>query len=185
MAALTQQEWFDKLSTWVPKWYFEDETYQVAVMQALAKLLASADTEMRAQFDETFISRAADEMVDQHGYERSISRYSGESDANYAGRIQNLAINLDPVSLATLATAFLVTGTATVYEHDIDGIYGDRDSFLDRREIMSDINYCAFSVVVPYQGVGSPGLTALEAVANAVNAAKALGTLYHLVELST
>ena len=87
MAALTQSEWFEKLSGWVPKWYFESEEYQVAVFQALAKLLASADAEMRAQFDETFITRAVSFMVDQHGYERSITRYTGESDANYSGRI--------------------------------------------------------------------------------------------------
>jgi hypothetical protein len=182
MAALTKQQWFDKISAWVPKWYFEDENYQVAVFYALAKILNSADVEMRAQFDETFITRGVGLILDQHGYERSILRNSGESDANYSERIRQFAIALDPTNLAALATTFLVTGAATIYEHDlqIDGL--DVDLFCDRECILTDIYYCVFTVKVPYQGVGAPGLAALEAVATAVNASKALGTLYRIVE---
>ena len=182
MAALTKQQWFDKISAWVPKWYFENENYQVAVFYALAKILNSADVEMRAQFDETFITRGTGLILDQHGYERSIERNSGESDANYRTRIQNFSIALDPLSIATLASAFLLTGVANVVEHDIEGFFFDRDSMLDRQEIFTDIYYCTFSVVVPYQGASGAALTALQAMVAAVNRAKALGTLYRMVE---
>lgn len=185
MPALTQQEWFDKISAWVPKWFFESEHYQAAVFQAIAKVLASADTEMRAQFAETFITEAADDMLDQHGYERSILRNTGETDENYALRIQGFAINLDPISIEALATTFLLTGEAKLWEHDIEGMFCDRDAMLNRRHVFSDIYYCAFSIVVPYQGGTAEATEALEALASAVNASKALGTLYQLVELSS
>jgi hypothetical protein len=168
MSALTQQEWYDKTKSWVPDWFFEKEYYQKAFFMALAKVLNSENIEMLAQVDETFISRAIGLTLDQHGYERTIIRYPGE---------------LDPIDIALVATAFLLTGIATVYEND--GLFSDRECFSDRRQLWVDITYDAFSIVVPYQGAGSPGLTVLQAIATAINGSKALGTLYRIVELDT
>lgn len=182
MAALTKQQWFEKIRGWVPTWFFSSPEYQVAVFNAIAKLLASSDTEMRAQFDETFITRAMGAMLDQHGYERGIIRYLNESDANYAERIRNLANVLTPASVYILANAFLLTGIAKLIEHNITGTFFDRDGFLDRQEVYTDINYNTFSVVIPYQGATSEADQALLAIATTINNSKALGTLYRIVE---
>ncbi len=182
MAALTQAQWYEKIKGWVPTWFFSNPGYQTAVFQAIAKLLESADIEMRAQFDETFITRAMSLMLDQHGYERGILRYVDETDANYAERIRNLANVLTPSSLEVIANAFLLTGEAKIMEHSIQGIFCDRESFLNRQEVFSDINYNTFSVVIPYQGVTLAAERALIAIATTINNSKALGTLYRIVE---
>lgn len=182
MAALTQGQWLAKISAWLPQWFFENSGYQTAVFQALAKVLSSADTEMRAQFDETFIMRALSLMLDQHGYERSILRNANETDENYAERIRQFSIALNPVSLELQAQTFLLTGTVILYEHEYECPAYDRDAFFDREEIYSDIYYDTFTLKIPYQGVGATGLAALEAVAAAMNPSKALGTLYRIVE---
>jgi hypothetical protein len=182
MAALTQDEWYEKIKAWVPTWFFSNPSYQVALFQAIAKLLASADTEMRAQFDETFITRAMELMLDQHGYERGIIRYVDETDGNYSERIRNLANVLTPDSVLILANAFIINGRANVVEHNIEGIFCDRDSFISRQEVFSDIFYNTFSVVIPYQGNNQAAERALIAIATTINNSKALGTLYRLVE---
>lgn len=184
MAALTQQQWYDKISKWVPVWFFENENLQVAVFQAMAKLLESMDEEMRAQFDESFISRAANLTLDQHGYERSIFRLTGESDTNYALRIRNMTTSLDPVSLEALVNSLLLTGTCVLTEHDYEGNFLGIDSFMDRSTIFTDIFYCVFSIIFEYQGASQEAEDAIMAIATAVNASKALGTLYRITELN-
>lgn len=184
MAALTQQQWYEKIKTWVPSWFISSQQYNAAVFQAMAKLLASADSEMRAQLDETFITRAAEFALDQHGYERGILRYPDESDNDYSERIRNLANVLTPNSVEILTNIFLLVGTCTLIEHEIEGFFFDQDEFFNRKVICSDIHYNTFTILISYQGNDPEAQTALDSISATINASKALGTLYRIVELN-
>lgn len=182
MAALTQAQWFAKLKGWVPTWVFETEYYQVAVFQALAKLLNEADVLNYDKFAQTFITQAIGDILDQHGYERGVIRYSGELDVDYAERIRSFTSSLDPVTLKNIVDSFLLVGECTLIEHDIDGCFLDVECFFDRRNVLTDRFYCYFTFVFDYQGAGSGVTDQIQKAIPVVNAAKALGTLYTMTE---
>lgn len=179
---LSQAQWYEKIKSWVPSWFFDDEVYSEAVFQALAKAFSQADSEMRSYLADTFILSATGYTLDQFGYERNIIRYANENDAQYLQRIRNMANVLTPSSLILLANTFLITGEAKLIEHEVGGIFTDSESFLTRQEVFTNYDYNLFSVVVPNQGTSPDAQTALNSIAQTINNSKALGTLYRLIE---
>ena len=39
----SQEEWFNKLKSWVPTWFFREETNNVAIFEGIAKVLSEID----------------------------------------------------------------------------------------------------------------------------------------------
>jgi hypothetical protein len=185
--AISQAQFYEKLKGWVPDWVFESENLQVAIFQAMAKVFANAHAELLALKVETFIETATAETLDLHGYERSVTRNDSEADANYSLRIRNRATALDKNTIEATVNSFLPSGACTVEEHDYEGTFCDRDYLVaddDPRKVFSDINYCVFSIIIPKQTAGATGQAILDGIADAINASKALGTLYRIVELA-
>jgi hypothetical protein len=184
--AISKAQFYEKLKNWVPDWVFESENYQKAVFNSIAKILSSSFDEVLDFVDQTFIEDATQYTLDLHGSERSVTRIVGESDANYSLRIRNRAKALDRTTIEATVNSFLPSGACTVEEHDYDGTFCDRDYLVadnNPRKVFSDIDYDTFSIIVPQQTAGAPGQTVLDGIADAINASKALGTLYRIVEL--
>lgn len=148
----------------------------------LAKVFERVELDREAHILETFIAQAEDPFLSSHGDERRIERESGESDESYASRIRNLTNAPDLPAIVNQVNSFLLTGTCTSIEHDIEGSFYDLNSFYDTRDILTDIYYDMFTIVIPNQGGSAEADAARRSIAVSVNAAKALGTLYQLVE---
>jgi hypothetical protein len=183
--ALTQDQWYEKMKSWVPAWWFEQEKYNVAVFKAIAEVMSQVESDLEAHQGETFIAQAAGQFLDAHGDERSVERDSGELDALYSGRVRNMVSVANAPAIKSLVDALLLVGSCTIREHMYDSLFMSRDSFYSRREVYTSIFYDAFTIVVSNQGVGAAADTMMAALARAVDEAKALGTLYRVTETLT
>lgn len=200
--ALTQEQWFEKIKGFVPTWVFENERLQVATFQALAKLLATAHSEMELLAQETYIAQA-DAYLDLHGSERSVARLEDEEDAPYALRIRYITNTTNKVVLKQIIDALLLVGTCEIREGmSPDNIFTNRSSFLNRNEFYNDYHYNVFTVVIdkqvhpPYSflsrgnylnredfiGSSETGDTISASLQAAIDSAKAAGIMYKIVE---
>ena len=90
MVVLTKEQWYQKLRGWLPAWWFEQERYNVAVLKAMARVFAEAQSIADAHVRETFIQQSTGEITDLHGDERSVERGTDEPDRLYDDRIVNI-----------------------------------------------------------------------------------------------
>jgi hypothetical protein len=202
--ALTKQDWYDKLKSWLPSWMFESPEYQEAVYTALAKILSSGQFEAEDFFNQSFITRAAGSYLDLHGQERSVERLPGELDTTYSTRIRNYTNQSNIVSIQALVDALLINGQATISEDYNAQLFFDRDVYASRAQLFIETIINAFTIVVenqrhsPYSFMGREYFMDREdyvgtsespeelfaAIVAAVNKAKAFGTMYRLYERS-
>lgn len=201
--ALTKSQWYDKVKTFVPDWWFETENHQVAVLQALAAVIAQVDQEADNHFNETFITRSSAPIIDGHGDERGVDRLPLENDGPYANRIRYIVNQSDPVDLALMVSALIVRGTVSIKEHETgDRPFLGRGTFCNRHDVFTDEFYNVFSIVVdkqihaPYSFLGRHNFASrgdfmgtstsligvLEQIVAAVNKAKAFGVMYRVTE---
>lgn len=181
--AQTQEQWYNKLKSWVPGWWFsQNEKYNRALFMGLAKVFSQLESDRDAHILQTFIAQSEDPFLSAHGDERRIERESGESDESYSSRIRNLTNAPDLPAIENQVNSFLLVGPCRIVEHQYEGAFMDCDSFFDRQDVLTDIYYNTFSVIIPNQGDSAEADQARQSIAASVNAAKALGTLYQLVE---
>lgn len=202
---LTKEQWYQKLKSWVPTWYFESEQYNVAVFNAIAKLLSRSQDVADQHFIETFLLQAHGEFVDAHGDERNVKRLPGEPDALYAPRIQKIINQSDRPDIQAIVDALLIVGKATIIEHAIEGPFCNRGAYLNRKFIFTDRRYYNyFTVLIDKQiplsnsflnrdayanrknylgSLGPLSIDLLLAIINAsINRARAAGVMYRLIE---
>ena len=202
---LTQDQWYEKLKSWVPGWFFESEYYNVSIFRAIAKLLSQAQDVSDQNFAQTFILQAVDEFLDAHGDERNIIRIPGEPNSLYAKRVQQIVNNSDRPDIQALVDSFLITGTAKIIEHQIEGPYLNRQTFCNRKFIFTNRrHYNYFTVLIDKQipisnsflnrdaytnrqnylgTIGPLSIDLLLAIINAaINKARAAGVFYRLIE---
>lgn len=201
--ALTQAQWYKKLRGLVPTWVFERSQGQEAFFQAFAKVLTSTQETMEAQRAETFILQSSAPITDLHGQERDTPRLPGELDGLYKKRIRNLSNKVNPVDLKAIVDALLLTGECVIIEDYEGASFLDRESFLNRGQVilLSEIYNC-FTVIFDNQkpqpfsyldrenfisrDLYAVSLEAPEAffdaIVRAVDDNKALGTLFRVVE---
>lgn len=180
--ALTKDQWYQRLKSWVPSWVFtgEDESIVRAIFYGIAKMLESAGIEDDNLFNQTFIDTATTPYLDLIGSERSVIRDPGESDAAYRTRIKtgNTKTNLSKPDLIAIINQFLTVGTCTFIE-DFEGtFYCSREYFCNRGDVVIDPIDDAFTVIVEDQ----LDLNILNSVVTAVNRNKAFGVVWRLVE---
>ena len=201
--ALTKDQWYSKLKSWVPTWFFEGEYFNRAQFEGIAKLLSEAQQQAEDHQSETFLAQAADTFLDVHGNERSFERLPRETDAAWALRIRSLLNTSNKLALQVLVNQFLIVGVCTILEHSIgESIFCNRGSYLNRREVFSDSWYNTFSVLIDPQihdgysfysrgnfcnrgdfvSDDKSSKEIFDLVAQILNNHKAAGTLYRLIE---
>lgn len=205
MAALTQQQWYEKIVSWVPSWWWKQKdaiVYGPAVFWGFAKIFSQIDTSLDEHFAETFILQAAGNFLDEHGDERTTPRLTDEEDGPYALRIQRILSTTDKTSIKEIVDALLRVGECEIREGFQDLAFCDREAYCNRDAILFDHYYNAFMILVEKQlldpalfadrtnfadrGEYMSGDAALQAtyqsIVEAVNRAKALGVGYMIVE---
>ncbi len=200
--ALTRDEWYSKLKSWVPTWFFESEYYNKAEFEGLAKILSEAQLQAEAHQSETFLSQADDTFLDLHANERNYRRLPQEIDAVFSPRIRSLLNQSNWPAIKALVDQFLIVGTSTIREHFRDIAFCNRENFWSRREVFMQIYYNAFSIIVekqlhqPYSfasrenfasredfaGSNESSQTIFDLITETVNNVKAAGTLYRVIE---
>ena len=200
--AKTQQQWYDSFQTWLPQWWFQTVANQEDILMGISKVLEHLDATLQDHVNETFITLAESGYLDEHGLERNLNRFSGELDPPFSDRIRNIVNSTNGPALKALVDALLDVGEATLVE-DYNGIvFLNREVFFNRGAILITAIYNAFSIIVdrqvhaPYAfytreyfcnrenfiGTNESSLELFQNIVEAVNAAKALGVVYRLIE---
>lgn len=200
---LSQSQWFDKLKSLYPSWFFEEELYQVAYLQGFALLLSEIQGDSDAHLLETYILEAHNGFLDAQGDERSIDRIALEFDDQYRVRVQNLTNQSNLPAIKRIVDKLLIVGESTVIEDWEALVFFDRDGYLNRGEILIDEVYNCFSIIVdkqkhePYSfldreesfcdreffwGMQESSDYVFSLILEAVNKAKALGVFYRVIE---
>ena len=201
--ALTKEQWKEKLKSFFPKWYFEEEENQDAHISGIAALFAQLDSDIDAHIAEAFIQTSNDLYLDAHGGERTIPRLDGEKDSEYRARVRNLANQSNKQAIKAIVDALLMVGECTIIEDFEAGVYCNRENFVNRGAIIFDPKILnTFSIIVdkqihePYSfvdreyfcnrenfiGTITSSSYVFNLLVEAVNNAKALGTLYRVIE---
>lgn len=202
--AKTQVEWYQTLRSWVPEWFFEQESSNVALFQAIAKILEESQLDVEDQQEQTFILKATAPYLDLHGYERTVSRLSGELDPQYAIRIRlkSLISQLSKPAIKALVDALLIKGQCSIREDFEGSIFVDRNEFVNRGSIVIEPIDNTFTILVdkqmrdPYSfvdrehfvdredfvGSSESSEYVFDLILNAVNENKALGVFYRIIE---
>lgn len=200
--ALTKDQWFSKLKSWVPTWFFGTEAYNVAEFEAIALLLSEAQQQAEDHYAETFLTEAEGSFLDTHANERNYRRLPQEIDAVLSPRIRSLLNQSNWPAIKRLVDAFLIVGESTIAEHFRDATFCNREDFYDRRKVFMQIYYNTFSIIVekqlhqPYSffsreyfcgredfwGSNESSQTVFDLIAETVNNVKAAGTLYRIIE---
>lgn len=203
--ALTQAQWYEKIRTWVPTWFWIEEENNVAIFQALAKVLAAKHAEAEDLAAQTFLDTSTGGYLDLLGDERSAVRLEGEFDTQFARRIktQSLVSWANKPALLQLINGFLIKGQASIKEDWEGGIFFDREHFFNRAEVpITDYIENTFTIVVdrqvadPYSyfdrehfmdredfmGTTESSQYVFDLILAAVDDNKALGVLYRVYE---
>ena len=204
---LTQAEWFAKLKGFVPRYIWEKDELNTAILQAMAAGLSKVQEGVDSYIADTYIQTAKDGVLDTHGNERSLTRLTGqirELDAQYSKRVRSLVNQSNVPALVSLINNFLIAGVARIRDDYEAQVFLDREFFCDRGAITIDpqiIN--TFTVIVdkqihpPYSfsdreyfldredfmGGSESSDYIFEVIKKVIDDNKALGTLYRIIEL--
>jgi hypothetical protein len=201
--SLTQDQWNKKLRSLVPSWVFERNVEAAKIFNAAAKCLAELQKDASDHIKETFIDDGSDEYVALHGEERSVPRLDNESLGSYRERVKLIVNKSNVPAIKAIVDALLIRGQSTIVEHTGQtGSFFNRNSFLNRNVLEFQVLYNAFTIIIEYQvpeatsffnreaflnreflnGSNLSSDTVFANVIKAVNEAKALGTVYRLIE---
>lgn len=200
--ALSQAQWFEKLKSWVPTWFWQERVYQEAHFMALAKILAGMQLAAEASALQTFIVEAEGSTLDLHGDERTAPRLTGEIDSTYSTRIRSLANLSNKVSIKQLVDELLIIGECVIGEDYDAFLFFNRDAYLNRGLLILENILNTFTIVFENQTRSpesfldreqfmsrSDVFGTLEAsdeffrsIIAAVDRAKAFGTFYRVIE---
>jgi hypothetical protein len=202
--AKTQNEWFETLKGWVPEWFWEEQRYNVAVIQGIAKALSLLEQDTLEIQSWTFLDQARGGNLELHGSERGVARASGERDSTYRVRVrsQSLKSQCSFVDLLSLVNQFLIKGPATIPEDKDGGVFFNSGTHFNRGDIVLEPIENTFTISVdrqlhdPYSFFGREyfmnredcmGTTesdeqVFQRILVAVNENKAFGTFYRIIE---
>ncbi len=201
--SLTKEQWKEKLKSFFPRWYFAEEENQDAHIDGICKIFAQIDSDIDAHIEESFIQTSNDSFLDAHGGERTIPRLEAELDGQYRARVRNIANQSNRPAIKAIVDALLMVGDATIREDSEGGVFCDRRDYVNRGVVIIDPKILnTFSIIVdkqihePYAYISREyfcdredfvgTITTSDYIFNilveAVNKAKALGTLYRVIE---
>lgn len=203
MPALTQVQWFNKIKSLIPSWVFENEHANVAITMGIAKVLNTAQANIDSLINETYIDSSSETYAEWHGEERSIIRLDSEQLSQYKQRIKKIVNKTNLFDIKKIVDALLIRGEAIVMDNKASsGAFMDRNAYLDRNIIDFEVIYNAFTIIIDYQkplatsffdrgtffdrksvyGSAKSLEEIFRNIVYAVNANKAYGTVYRLIE---
>ena len=182
--ARSLESWQSHVVSLMPGWRVGGPTYE-AVSYAIAKVFLGLEETIESYFDETFLTNAVAERLDQYGAERGVTRRDGETDTDYRARI----LNRDAVNKAAIEAAIVSAITESygpssgiVYnliEINASGPFLDLD-FADVGTVFTDIGYNIF--LIELLSVPVSGRAAfLELLIEKVSFVNAFGVFFDIV----
>jgi len=174
--ALTQAQWYEKLKSFLPPWFWATENLQVGHAQALAEILKTLQDDGDDHLAETFLTTATGKFLLQHGAERGIDKLSGESDDTYRERIRSISNRGNIVAITALVESLVTSGVITIKEHWRDADFFDRDVYCNRRGTFMKTRVLMFSVIIETQTQDI-----YDALVAALDEARVLGVLYQVI----
>jgi hypothetical protein len=201
--AVSKEQWLERLRSFLPVWFFEEEGYQLAHFEGVAKVLEQLSIDLDEHFAETFILSSTTDTLDDHGDERSLSRFTNEFDPSYRFRVQNIANQSNCPAIKSLVDKLLIAGECTIIEDFNATVFLNREHYLNRGDILIEAIYNAFSIIVDrqlhtpysfanrlffadrenYVGQADSSQFVFDLIVEAVNKVKAAGTVYRVIEL--
>lgn len=199
---MTIDQWYDKIKACVPKWFFEDEIVQKAVLYGWARIFYEIEANIQDHVDQTFLTKAVEDLLLEHGAERSVDKISGELESQYRIRIRNISNKSNIIDIKSIVDQLLMIGECILIEDYNNNLFMDREAFMNRGNVLAETIKNTFSIVIdkqlhaPYaysdreyflnredfMSTTESSLNIFTLVADAVNRAKAFGTLYRLIE---
>ncbi len=200
--ALTQAEWLEKIRDFKPNWWFENEENQIAHEKAMAKLLSVLEQQIEDHVAESFILKANGTFLVDHGDERSVAKLPGEFDDQYRVRVQSLKNNSNCPDLKEHIDKLLMIGEAEIREDFDSDLFLDRETFLNRGDVLIENIINVFSVIVDEQkhepfsfldremfldrdefvGTAESSQYVFDLLSQSLNENKAEGTKYRIIE---
>lgn len=182
--ARSLESWQSHVVSLMPGWRVGGPTYE-AVSFAIAKVFLGLEESIESYFDETFLTPAMAERLDQYGAERGVVRRDGESDSDYRARILNRDVVNKAAIIAAIESAILASygpSSGIVYnlfELNSYGPFLDLD-FADVGTVFTDIGYNMF--LIELLNVPVSGRTAfLELLIEKVSFVNAFGVFFDIV----
>jgi hypothetical protein len=202
--ALTKNEWAAKIRKFVPSWWFQSDVVVKALFDAASAIFSRVDNDIDDSFAATFILESTSPTLDVLGDERGTTRNSGEADASYAIRVQQITSKTDKPDIQAVIDALLLNPPCVIQEAPFDNAYFHRNAYCKRGNRFSEFRRNYFLIIVPSQhhaqysffgrnaymgrlsfiGSSSSTSTILTSVISAVDKMKAFGVMYGIVEKS-
>lgn len=199
---MTLIQWYEKIKSSVPLWFFEEEIVQKAVLYGWARVFYELEQNIDAHILETFISTSTEDFLAEHGAERTIEKEIDESEARYRLRIRNITNKSNKTDMKALIDALLLIGECTLIDDFSNTLFASRETFVNRGFVLIENIENTFSILIDKQ-IHAPYayasreyfsnredfVSSIESntaifnlIINTVNRAKAFGTLYRLIE---
>lgn len=151
MSVLTTEQWYTKLLSFIPRHYFDEIPELDDHIGGMAKVLHEIQQDCSDMYDDTLLANAVGVLLDLYGNERCVKRLPGEFDAQYRERVRNIGNQSNCPALKALVDQVLINGESTFIEDDDLGVYCNRESFLNRGELLIAPLFNGFSVIVDNQ----------------------------------
>lgn len=202
--ASTKEQIYKRLISFVPSWWHQgkEESIAVAHFMGIAAVFEKLELELDNHLSQTFICEATGAYLNEHGSERNLERRTGEINASFANRIKNIINTTSCPEIKRVVDALLQVGESVIQEDTENALFLDRESFLNRGEILIDPVEPAFSIIVDNQvhdplsfydreyflnredfmGQQNSSLELFQLVVDTVNKNKACGVRYRLIE---
>lgn len=199
--ALSQDQWYSKIKNLVPSWVTNDDGVE-AMLKAASLAMSKQQEKLELKLNDTFIDDAQEEYVAMQGEERSIARLNYEGLSSYRNRVKKIVNKSNKAALKKIVDGLLIRGECTIIENHAVQNHLNRGSFLNRNIIDYETLYNAFTILIDYQipeptsffnmgsfldreflqGSRTSSDSVFQNVIDAVNANKAYGTIYRLIE---
>ena len=149
--ALSKEEWLEKLKQNVPSWFFEEEGTNVAWFSGIAAVLAALHEDADNLYSETVIETMSSDTLDAIGDERSIIRLGDELDSVYRPRLRNISNQSNCPAIKKAVDNIVIAGESTILQDYQADRFMNRESFLNRNEILISAFRNTFSILVEKQ----------------------------------
>jgi len=200
---LTQEQWFNKLSGFIPSWVLQENKNAYAHYQGMAKVLSVSQEIIANHIKETFITTSSGEFLDLHGADRNKERTSFDTDESFKAKIREIVNSCSLPAIKALVDSMLITGESTIIEHYSAENFCNSGAFLNVNIIpVQEYLYNFFTIIVDQQipepstfcnvdifcdaenitGADESDIELFRSIVNAVNENKALGVEYRLIE---